>query len=71
MAKHRSDLTKAHSAFDFDVVSDPPRPFNVRRDVPAETPGQAPAETPAKPTAGAAKDAASPHSATGFDCGKP
>jgi hypothetical protein len=45
MSMHRSDLTKPHAAFDFDVVSDPPRPFKVRRDVSEE----APAEAPAKP----------------------
>jgi len=46
MSKHRSDLTDTHSAFDFDVVTDAPRPFKVRRDIPADAPAAQPAEVP-------------------------
>ena len=66
MSKHRSDLTKPHAAFDFDVVSDPPRPFKVRHDIPTEAPAEAPPEAPAEPpvqlTSEKAKPAVAPHS---------
>jgi len=57
MSKHRSALTATHSAFDFDVVTDAPRPFKVRPDIPADAPaamsGEAPhpTEAPASPPA--------------------
>jgi hypothetical protein len=58
MSRHRSDLTTPPSAFDFDVVSDPPRPFKVRRDLPAETPPEMPAEAPAEPRSPPASEGA-------------
>jgi hypothetical protein len=74
MSKHRSDLTQPHAAFDFDVVSDPPRPFKVRHDMPEqvpEAPPEAPAEPPAQLTSEKAKPAVSPHPDSGFDFGNP
>jgi len=67
MSKHRSDLTETHSAYDFDVVSDPPRPFKIRHGIPADAaaalppgepfgkPAEAPAETPIQPATEVAK----------------
>ena len=55
MSKHRSDLTETHSAFDFDVVTDAPRPFKVRRDIPADVPAPTPPASPsAQPDAASA-----------------
>jgi hypothetical protein len=75
MSRHRSDLTQSHTAFDFDVVSDPPRPFKVRHDIPAEAPSkappEAPAEQPAQLTSEQAKPAVSPHSDRRFAFGNP
>ena len=74
MSRHRSDLTQPHSAFDFDVVSDPPRPFKVRRDIPADAPAEVPPEAPVEPPAqpaGEVKLAVTPHSDSGFDFGNP
>jgi hypothetical protein len=71
MSRHRSDLTQPRSAFDFDVVSDPPRPFKVRRDVTVEAPPEPPAEPPAQLTSEKAKPAVSPHPDSGFDFGNP
>jgi hypothetical protein len=71
MSRHRSDLTKTHSAYDFDVVTDAPRPFKVR-DVPSELPSATPAETPGEPAAAEeTKTAVSPHPTPGFDFGNP
>lgn len=72
MSRHRSDLAKPRTAFDFDVVSDPPRPFKVRPGVSAEVPAEAPPVTPADPPAARdrrGEQAVTPHSDTGFDFG--
>jgi hypothetical protein len=74
MSRHRSDLTKTQSAYDFDVVTDPPRPFKVRdvaSELPAPGPSATPSETPGESAAEDMKAAISPHPTPGFDFGNP